>query len=562
MPEVGAIRFAGYDLPEVLHEEGEVLLLRGSRQADGLPVLAWLLPEEAPARRLVELLQREQAVLQHLAEQDEPRATPRPLGLERDGPCVALMLADPGGVALEQLLGAQALPIDLAIDLALAIVGALARVHAAGVLHRDLRPAHVLVDLIRGDAALVGFAAALIADEGPAAELPPAAAAYLSPEMTGRTGRSCDHRSDYYSLGAILYRMLTGRPPFDESDPLRLVHAHIVRLPAPPDALRPAIPRGLARVVVKLLAKTPEARYQSAHGLKTDLLRCREASLRGAALDFEPGQEDRSERLLVPDALLGRGEHVADLLAVFDACASGAACLALLLGPSGIGKSAVLRELQAPLARRGGQVAAGACRRLDQATPYAALAHGVQALFRQALAESGAPLQAWRELLHAALAGEGRLLLDVLPELELVLGPQPPVPRAAAGRARQPVSSGVSPAAAGPRPPAAPARRRARGPAVVRPGDARAARRHPLRQRHAPRAGARERARRAARGRPRSPPPSPASPPAASPSTASRSARCGATRSPPGSPPPCSPVSRTSPASSTSSSPAPPATRS
>jgi len=428
MPEVGAIRFAGYDLPEVLHEEGEVLLLRGSRQADGLPVLAWLLPEEAPARRLVELLQREQAVLQHLAEQDEPRATPRPLGLERDGPCVALMLADPGGVALEQLLGAQALPIDLAIDLALAIVGALARVHAAGVLHRDLRPAHVLVDLIRGDAALVGFAAALIADEGPAAELPAAAAAYLSPEMTGRTGRSCDHRSDYYSLGAILYRMLTGRPPFDESDPLRLVHAHIVRLPAPPDALRPAIPRGLARVVVKLLAKTPEARYQSAHGLKTDLLRCREASLRGAALDFEPGQEDRSERLLVPDALLGRSEHVADLLAVFDACASGAACLALLLGPSGIGKSAVLRELQAPLARRGGQVAAGACRRLDQATPYAALAHGVQALFRQALAESGAPLQAWRELLHAALAGEGRLLLDVLPELELVLGPQPPVP--------------------------------------------------------------------------------------------------------------------------------------
>ncbi len=434
MPEVGAIRFAGYDLPEVLHEEGEVLLLRCIRHEDGCPVLAWLLPEEAQGRHLVERLQREQAILLHLAAQGDRRSTPRPLGLERDGAGVALMLEDPGGVALEQLLGAQALPIDMAIDLALAIVTALARVHTAGVLHRDLRPAHILVDLARGDAALVGFAAALIAVDAPAAELAPAAAAYLSPEMTGRTGRSCDHRSDYYSLGAVLYRMLTGRPPFDDADPLRLIHAHIVRLPMPPDALRPAIPRGLARVVIKLLAKTPEARYQSAHGLRADLLRCREACQQGEALDFEPGQQDRSERLLVADALLGRLEHVANLLAVFDVCASGAsraggaAGLALLLGPSGIGKSAVLRELQAPITTRGGRIAAGACRRLDQETPYAALAQGVQGLFRQALAESGAPLQAWRELLRAALGGEGRLLLDVLPELELVLGPQPPVP--------------------------------------------------------------------------------------------------------------------------------------
>jgi len=426
------ISFAGYDLPEVLHEDGEALLLRCVRHEDGREVIAWLLPEEAPARRRAQRLQHELAVLQHLAAQGDGRAAPHPLGLERDGAGVALVLEDPGGVALEQLIGSQALPIDMAIDLALALVGALARVHAAGVLHRDLRPAHVLVDLARGQAALVGFAAAVIADEAPAAELPAAAAPYISPEMTGRTGRSCDHRSDYYALGAVLYRMLTGRPPFDEQDPLRLIHAHIVRLPAPPDALRPAIPRALARVVLKLLAKTPEGRYQSAHGIRADLQRCRDVWQQGggADLDFEPGLEDRSERLSVPDALLGRIEHVAGLIAVFDAVAAapGAPRLALLTGPSGIGKSVVLREVQTAIAARGARIAAGACRRLDQDAPYAALAQGVQGLIRQALAESGPPLQAWRALLQAALAGEGRLLLDVLPELELILGSQPPVP--------------------------------------------------------------------------------------------------------------------------------------
>jgi hypothetical protein len=408
------------------------VLLRGVRQSDGRLVLAWLSPADGPGRSLVERLQRELAVLAHLAAEAELRgelsAVARGIGLERDGAALALVLEDPGGVLLEQLLAGQALPVDLAVELALAITSSLARVHAAGVLHRDLRPEHVLVDLARGDASLLGFAAAVIADEAPPVVLPRGAAAYQSPEMTGRMGRSSDQRSDYYALGALLYHMLTGRPPFDESDPLRLIHAHIVRLPSAPDALRPAVPRGLSRVVLKLLAKTPEARYQSTHGLRADLLRCRDALQRGEAGDFEPGSEDRSERLQLPELLVGREESLARLLAIYDACAVGAARLTLLTGPTGIGKSALLRALEAQIVARGGQLAPGACRRLDQAAPYAALAQGVQALVRQALAESGQPLHAWRERLLAALTGEARLLFDVLPELALALGPQPPVP--------------------------------------------------------------------------------------------------------------------------------------
>ena len=428
MADATAIGFAGYDLPEVLHEEGEVLLLRCVRQSDARPVLAWLSLADGPGRSLMERLQGEVAVLAHLAAEAElrgelPAAAPA-LGLERDGAALALVLADPGGVPLEQLLAGQA----LAVELALAITSSLARVHAAGVLHRDLRPAHVLVDLARGEATLIGFAAAVIADEAPPVVLPRGAAAYQSPEMTGRTGRSSDPRSDYYALGAVLYHMLTGRPPFDESDPLRLIHAHIVRLPSAPDALRPAVPRGLSRVVLKLLAKTPEARYQSTHGLRADLRRCLAALQRGEAGDFEPGSADRSERLRLPDLLVGRDESLGRLLATYDACAVGGARLILLTGPTGIGKSALLRALEAQIVAGGGQLAPGTCRRLDQAAPYAALAQGVQALVRQALAESGQPLHAWRERLLAALTGEARLLFDVLPELALALGPQPPVP--------------------------------------------------------------------------------------------------------------------------------------
>ena len=408
------------------------MLLRCVRQSDGRPVLAWLSQEDSPGRPLIERLQREFAVLQHLAAEAEARgeapAAPRALGLERDGAALALVLEDPGGALLEQLLGGQALPIELALELALAITSALARVHAAGVLHRDLRPEHVLVDLARGDATLVGFAAAVIADEAAPVALPRGAAAYQSPEMTGRTGRGSDHRSDYYAFGALLYRMLTGRPPFDESDPLRLIHAHIVRLPSAPEALRPAVPRGLSRLVLKLLAKTPEARYQSTHGIRADLQRCREELRRGESADFEPGSQDRSERLQLPELLIGRGESLSRLLATYEACAVGAARLVLITGPTGIGKSALLRELEGQIAARGGQLASGACRRLDQAAPYAALAQGVQALVRQALAESGQPLHAWRERLLVALTGEARLLFDVLPELALALGPQPPVP--------------------------------------------------------------------------------------------------------------------------------------
>ncbi|HSD28887.1 MAG TPA: AAA family ATPase, partial [Vicinamibacteria bacterium] len=265
----------------------------------------------------------------------------------------------------------------------------------------------------------------------------PAALAYVSPEQTGRMKRVIDRRTDLYSAGVVFYELLTGERPFRSSDPLELMHAHIAKTPAPVAEVRPEVPETLSRIVSKLLEKTAEARYQTAEGLRADLEVCaREWSARRTITPFPLGARDVSSRFLVPQRLYGRDQELAALARSFGLASSGVPALALVSGYSGVGKTALIQELRGPILRQGGRVISGKFDQVVRSVPYGALVQAFRGLVQQLLTESEERQGAWRERIQAALGGNGAVLTEVIPEIELIAGPQSPVPPLAPAEAQ------------------------------------------------------------------------------------------------------------------------------
>ncbi len=417
---------------EFLWNDGErVFCRRWRRDADGdisrvLTVRAAV--EHSPA--VLDRLAHEYALRDEL---DGTWAV-RPLELIRDGGQTSLILEDPGSEPLEQLLGAPMKP-DRFLRLALGITVAVDQLHRRGLLHKDLKPANLLVngaDEVR----ITGFGlASRLPRERQQLEPPETMAgtlAYMAPEQTGRMNRSVDSRSDLYALGVTFYRMLTGVLPFIAANPMEWVHNHIARRAVPPADLVDGVPRAVSAIIMKLLAKTAEDRYQTAAGLKSDLERSlREWQAQGRIDDFVLAQTDTPDRLLIPERLYGRQHEIETLLTSFDRVTrSGMRELILVSGPSGIGKSALVDEMHRALVPLGGFFASGKFDQHKRDMPYATLAHALQGLIQSLLAKSDADLAPWRSALHDALGHLGQLMVDLVPELRLVIGDQPPVPEA------------------------------------------------------------------------------------------------------------------------------------
>ena len=353
----------------------------------------------------------------------------RPLELVREQGRTMLALEDPGGAPLARLLGA---PMDLGrfLRLAIGIAGALGKVHRRGLVHKDLKPAHILVNCADGQARLTGFGiASRLPRERQALEPPETIAgtlAYMAPEQTGRMNRSIDSRSDLYSLGVTFYQMLTGSLPFAASDPMEWVHCHIARRPAPPGE-RINVPAPISQIIMKLLAKTAEERYQTAAGVERDLRRCQaDWECQRRIDDFRLGQRDTPDRLLIPEKLYGRELELEILLSSFDRVVKGGAPeLALVSGYSGIGKSSVVNGLHKALVPPRGLFASGKFDQYKRDIPYSTLAQAFQSLIRRLLGKSDAELALWRDAFLEALEPNARLMTDLIPELKLIIGDQP-----------------------------------------------------------------------------------------------------------------------------------------
>ncbi|MDI3287302.1 AAA family ATPase [Polyangium sp. 15x6] len=420
--------YSGFDK---IHEGPGMALFRGIRDNDGAPVVLKVTRGERPHPRELARLRHEHTILRML----EGPGILKTHALLRYGAGLALVLEDTGSASLALRLRRGPLELRACLDIALALARILDGVHARGVIHKDVNPNNVLVGEGPSDVRLIDFGIATLLSH----ESAPAGGhaflegtlAYIAPEQTGLLRRTVDSRADLYSLGATIYEMLTGAPPFDEQDPIDLVHSHTARMPTPPHERRRGIPEVLSAIVMKLLAKAAEDRYQQAAALAGDLSRCVAALDAGGAIEpFELGRRDIRDTLTIPEKLYGREAEVAALLSTFDKMSHGGAELVLLAGAAGAGKSVLVQEVQRILALRGGQLVAGKFDALRRDMPFSAFTQLFRELVKGVLREPPDRFAERRSALLAALGEGGSLLIDLVPELERVIGPQPPAPPA------------------------------------------------------------------------------------------------------------------------------------
>jgi histidine kinase len=366
--------------------------------------------------------------------------------LLRDGSHVALVTEDCRDV-LATAIAERRIPTGEALDAAIQLARGVARVHAAGVVHKDINPRNIVYDPSSRTAKLIDFDLAIRARSRAAPTTPPGALEgtlhYLAPEQTGRLNRSADHRTDLYSLGITLYELFTGRRPFDGNDALAIVHAHLAEQPRRLEDVAPGLPAVVADIVMKLIAKAPEQRYQTAGGLLADLERCRrDLDEHGAIVPFAIGRHAGAMRLEFTDRLYGRDAEVRTLLDALGRVARGAVETVLVSGYSGIGKSTLVREIHGPVTARRGYVVSGKFEQLNRDAPYSALVAALGGLVAQILAEP--VIDRWRAAIAAAIGGDASLVHTVLPAIERVLGPQDEAPPLDPDTARRRLAHGLA----------------------------------------------------------------------------------------------------------------------
>jgi serine/threonine protein kinase len=408
-----------------LLRDGDISLYRGS--GNGLtPILLVVAEETSPG--CIKRLEHEYALRSEL----DAEWAARPVALKHDSGRMKLVLEDPGGTPLDRLLG-RPLDVSYFLRIAIPLVGALRHVHERGLIHKDIKPVNILVNGATGAVKFTGFGIASRLPRERQAPAPPeiiaGTLAYMAPEQTGRMNRSVDSRSDLYALGGTFYELLTGTLPFTVVDPIELIHCHIAREPVPPHEVARALPSPLSMIVMKLLAKTAEERYQTAAGVEADLRKCLTTWESFGRIDAFPlGLQDASDRLMIPEKLYGREGEIATLLAAFDRVVKhGGSELVLVSGYSGIGKSSVVNELHKVIVLPRGIFISGKFDQRLRDTPHATLAQAFQGLIQQLLNGHADDILRWRDAIKEAVGNQGRLLTDLIPELVRLIGPQPTV---------------------------------------------------------------------------------------------------------------------------------------
>ena len=356
----------------------------------------------------------------------------KPLSLEPWRHSFALVMEDMEGISLQQYTQEQPLDWSEACGIALQLAAILHNIAQYRVVHKDIKPANILIHPNTGIVKIIDFSiSSLLPKEIQELKNPhilEGTLAYLAPEQTGRMNRGIDYRTDFYSLGVTLYELLTGQLPFPSDDPLELVYCHIAKQPIPPHEIQPTIPMMVSAIVLKLMGKNAEDRYQSALGIKYDLEECiRQGKETGTIAEFTLAQQDVSDRFVIPEKLYGREHEVQTLLDAFESVAQGQSTMMLVAGFSGIGKTAVIKEVHKPIVEKRGYFIKGKYDQFNRNIPFSAFVIAFRDLMGQLLGESDAELAVWKNRILSAVGDNGNVLINVIPELEGIIGEQPPV---------------------------------------------------------------------------------------------------------------------------------------
>lgn len=422
---------AGYEVDHKLYESASSITYRA--KLNGQRVILKMLKELYPEPERIAWFKQEYEVTRKLRLSGVAAA----YALENDQHRWVMVLEDFGGESLAHLGGLpSAAEGDAMADFlhfAIRVTEILGEIHQQHIIHKDINPSNIVINPETGQVKLIDFGiSTVLSRENQTFQIPnvlEGTLAYISPEQTGRMNRAIDYRSDFYSLGVTFYELLTGEWPFKSDDALELVHSHIAKQPLSPHGMKPEIPMAISEIVLKLMAKNAEARYQSAHGLKADLERCwQEWHATGQIQPFRLGKKDISDRFQLPLKLYGRHEEIRRLLNAFERVAQGASEMMLVTGYSGIGKSALVQEVYKPITSQRGYFISGKFDQFQRNVPYFGLIQAFRALLRHLLSESEAQIAAWREKLLAVFGPNGQIMIDVIPEIELIVGPQPAVP--------------------------------------------------------------------------------------------------------------------------------------
>ncbi|NEO52298.1 MAG: AAA family ATPase [Okeania sp. SIO3B5] len=432
MMETNTIRVDNYQALELIHESERTLVYRGINLESEQSVVVKLMGNKYPSFNELVQFRNQYAIAKNL----DIKGIVKPYSLLRYQNGYALIMEDIRAISLAEYQRQFSVSVKQFWEIALQIVDTLHHLHQNHIIHKDIKPANILIHPETKEVKLIDFSiSSLLPKERTSLQTPnvlEGTLAYLSPEQTGRMNRGIDYRSDFYSLGVTFYELLTGKLPFESEDALELVHAHIAKIP--PTISETQVPKPLVNIVMKLMAKNAEQRYQSALGLKYDLEKCRvQYQQTGKIEPFVLGERDLCEHFLIPEKLYGREIEVQTLLDAFERVASplgkGKAEMMLVAGYSGVGKTAVVNEVHKPITRQKGYFIKGKFDQFNRNIPFSAFVQAFRSLMGQLLGESDAQLQKWKEKILEAVGESGQVLIDVIPELERIIEKQPTVPR-------------------------------------------------------------------------------------------------------------------------------------
>lgn len=412
-----------------IDESSDTLIYRGMRQSDHLPVILKVLKEDYPTSTQLSQYQQEYTLLNRFNSEGIIKV----YSLEKYQNTCVLVLEDFGGESLKKILSKSCLSLVEILGIGVKITEVLSEIHSANIIHKDINPSNIIYNVNTEELKIIDFGISkeltrenhylnnLTSLEG---TLP-----YISPEQTGRMNRSLDYRTDFYSLGITLYELLTKQLPFPTEEVLELIHCHLAKIPVPPHEINPEIPPIISQLIMKLLEKAPEDRYQHAWGIESDLICClMQLQANGEVETFPLAENDICDKFYISPKLYGREKEIETILNTFENVLSNRGKeMILITGYSGIGKSKVLQEITHIFTHKKNYWMMGQCQETQQNIPYSSLIQALDEILQQILTESEQKLNQWREKILNVMGNGGQSLINIIPKLELIIGDQNPV---------------------------------------------------------------------------------------------------------------------------------------